>query len=386
MKKNLFGWLAMAAMLMGTGCSTDEVVNDYSPENAIQFGTYVGRDAQSRVAETDLREVKKDGFGVFANYTNGGTGLLPNFMNNQSVTWNEGEGVWKYSPIKYWPNTNGAQVSFWAYSPYCSTDWKEDALVPSFTISDGTDYVVAHTTSQKQGVNDDIMFTFGHIMSKVGFKVEAIIDDIENEETNGNPVNGNPDENTDLTPNNTIPSETNIVVTEVKLVGKLDKTGTMTGTNNGWEMDVDNNTNEDITYTLNHTNFKNTGYHACGYNATNGEYTYLPGQLVAVEKADLNNPDSYFMFLPQTADFTITVKYHVITGDAGLSTKYSDVENTVTADVEDFDFESGNAYNFVLQLGLTAVKLSADVSGWEPASDYYVNVPLNDATVINQPR
>jgi len=47
MKKNLFGWLAMATMLVGTGCSSDEVVNDYSPENAIQFGTYVGRDAQS---------------------------------------------------------------------------------------------------------------------------------------------------------------------------------------------------------------------------------------------------------------------------------------------------------------------------------------------------
>ena len=60
MKKNLFGWLAMAAMLVGTGCSTDEVVNDYSPENAIQFGTYVGRDAGSRVAETTTETLKKD--------------------------------------------------------------------------------------------------------------------------------------------------------------------------------------------------------------------------------------------------------------------------------------------------------------------------------------
>ena len=382
MKKNLFGWLAMAAMLVGTGCSTDEVVNDYSPENAIQFGTYVGRDAQSRVAETDLREVKKDGFGVFANYTNGGTGLIPNFMNNQSVTWNDGENVWKYSPIKYWPNTKDAKVSFWAYSPYCATDWDKDASAPFFTISDGTDYVVAHTTSQKQGVNDNIKFTFGHIMSKVGFKVEAIIDEIENEEGDSKtPVNGNPDENSDLT-NNDIPSETNIVVTDVQLVGKLDKTGTMTGTNNGWEMEVDNNTDEDITYTLNHTNFENTGYHACGYNATNNEYTYLPGQLATKDKAQLNNDDSYFMFLPQTADFTITIKYNVITGDAGLATKYSNVQNTVVAEVKSFPFESGNAYNFVLQLGLTAVKLSAEVDGWGTASDRYVNVPLNEATTV----
>jgi len=45
--RRFLGWVAMATMVLSTGCSNDEVVNDYSPENAIQFGTYVGRDAQS---------------------------------------------------------------------------------------------------------------------------------------------------------------------------------------------------------------------------------------------------------------------------------------------------------------------------------------------------
>ena len=50
MKKNyLFGMLALAAMTM-VGCSNDEVVNDYSQDNAIEFGTYVGRDVESRGA------------------------------------------------------------------------------------------------------------------------------------------------------------------------------------------------------------------------------------------------------------------------------------------------------------------------------------------------
>ena len=70
--KNFYGWLAMAVMLVGTGCSTDEVVNDFSPKNAIQFGTYVGRDAESRATVIDATKLGTDGFGVFAYYTDNG--------------------------------------------------------------------------------------------------------------------------------------------------------------------------------------------------------------------------------------------------------------------------------------------------------------------------
>ena len=43
MKKSyLFGMFALAAMTM-VGCSNDEVVENFSQDNAIEFGTYVGR-------------------------------------------------------------------------------------------------------------------------------------------------------------------------------------------------------------------------------------------------------------------------------------------------------------------------------------------------------
>ena len=98
MKKNLLGWFAMATMLVGTGCSSDEVVNDYSPENAIQFGTYVGRDAVSRgsiittegntnasagIVSPSLRE---KGFGVFAYYTDNGS-FTDNVYDNNGCNW-----------------------------------------------------------------------------------------------------------------------------------------------------------------------------------------------------------------------------------------------------------------------------------------------------------
>ena len=121
MKKNLFGWLVMAAMLVGTGCSTDEVVNDYSPENAIQFGTYVGRDAQTRaqIIGNDNQDGKQQlgSFGVFAFYRNeGATVSIPNFMNNQLVTISG--NAWTYSPIKYWPNESSDKIDFYAYAPH----------------------------------------------------------------------------------------------------------------------------------------------------------------------------------------------------------------------------------------------------------------------------
>ena len=121
MKKKLLGWLAMATMLVGTGCSTDEVVNDYSPENAIQFGTYTGRDAESRGHVIKLDQLKTEGFGVFAYYTENvnflEANLYPNFMYNQGVKHDSQKG-WVYEPVKYWPNTENHLVSFFAYAPW----------------------------------------------------------------------------------------------------------------------------------------------------------------------------------------------------------------------------------------------------------------------------
>ena len=81
--------LALAAMTM-VGCSNDEVVNDYSQDNAIQFGTYVGRDASSRAIVIDNAKLATDGFGVFAYYTKQekfdiDKHVEANFMNNQEV-------------------------------------------------------------------------------------------------------------------------------------------------------------------------------------------------------------------------------------------------------------------------------------------------------------
>ena len=230
-KKNLFSLVALATLTLGS-CTNDEVVNDYSQDNAIQFGTYVGRDAESRdaVAVTDLAKVKEDGFGVFAVYNqDGSNAVAPNFMNNEDVEWTESTSTWTYAPVKYWPNNESAQVSFWAYSPY--NDENDNVILPSFKIHDGVDYVATERViSGKQAVDDKVLFTFAHVMSRIGFKVEAIIDELEHAEGD----DGEVDETEADDKTNTIigiADGTTIVVTEVSLNYDFVGGGTMTWDN-----------------------------------------------------------------------------------------------------------------------------------------------------------
>ena len=379
MKKNLFGWLAMAAMLVGTGCSTDEVVNDYSPENAIQFGTYVGRDAESRVSVTTIDVLKASsypGFGVFANYsTNNGVALTPNFINNTQVTWNT--SAWTYSPVKYWPNNATDQVTFWAYGPWDTNNTVPNADAPHFAISDGTDYVAAGpVTKSKSTIEDKVTFNFAHMMSKVGFKVEAIIDELEH--TNSD--NGKDDEgDDDVTDNANKPfnnTETTIVVTSVELKGNLYTSGTYTWSNDKWSLERSVQTNKE--HELTAGNFAAPNYYA--YDNNSGTPLTLHGQLAQEDKSSLNNVNSYLMLVPQSVGINITVAYSVITRDENLATGYSKVDNVISSGDFNFTFEGGKAYNFVLHLGLTSVKFNAEVSPWENANDVVVNVPINTTT------
>lgn len=153
MKKILF--FAAAAVAMLASCSQNDdltapkVAQQDQQQEAIQFGTYIGRQAQTRagyegaITTTELQDAKDGtktkGFGVFAHYASDGTAYnsltsrTPNFMYNEQIYYNSG---WKYDNIKYWPNgtnrttsaaddenatsTTANKVSFFAYAPYVS--------------------------------------------------------------------------------------------------------------------------------------------------------------------------------------------------------------------------------------------------------------------------
>ena len=376
MKKNLLGWLAMATMLVGTGCSTDEVVNDYSPENAIEFGTYVGRDASSRVTGPTTTDNIAD-FGVFAYYTKGGSLVTPttkpNFMNNQDV--NKSGSAWEYSPVKYWPNNGDDKVTFFAYSPHGSNIMTDaDATeYPYFSISDDTDFLWAQPVeASKKNINTPVSFTFQHVMSRIGFSVEAMVDWV-NTDADG-------DKENDDSHASTIGSATEIVITKVTFASNasngLANAGTVKWTKSGsvYSYSVTPGEKAAFEHELATTQFIQPLF-TSDINGT------TKGRKVTTTKSFLNNTNSYLMLVPQTGTVTVTVEYSVITKDTNLPNGYSQVDNTSTTELNDFTFVSGKAYNFCLHIGLASVQLSATVSEWDGSpTDVVVNVPKNTGT------
>ena len=430
MKKNLFGWLAMAAMLVGTGCSTDEVVNDYSPENAIQFGTYVGRDAQGRASIISADDLATLGFGVFTYYTDSETKnevydkdySIPNFMYNQKVegilsstqadnketnasdvtTWTNG---WYYSPLKYWPNDVNDKLTFFAYAPYSDSNADVDSPetydnisfpvqtsmigdpIISFTVNDEvknqTDFLISKTDNRNMVKNatpgvsttNEVNFQFVHALARIGFTVKAIVDDV------------------DGTPNKALDANTTIVVKKVVLAGEagvLNAEPTAgcfytQGTVNLNQQNV--NVVDGTTGRYQNVNWTTTGSlqrfiltdgHFKDETGTNDTRGFILNNENSEGPNDLNKAGSYIMVIPQ--DFTsgglyVYVEYDVITTDPAVGN--STVTNHISTEVNNINFQSGKAYLLNLQLGMTSVKVTTSVENWSTESGTSVDLPAN---------
>ena len=400
-KRHLFGLFAMAAFAF-VGCSQDEVVSQSPDVNkAIEFGTYVGRDAQSRAEVIEIADLAEEGFGVFAYYTGKNdftSSATPNFMYNQQVTGtpttvgNNTTYGWTYSPLKYWPNNEGDMLTFFAYAPHksgvtLSTGFPSFQFSVSETVTDQEDLLWAapHVNLTKNNntgdVDDAIKFEFKHALSRIGFDVQTMIDQV-----NGD-ADGTSDD--DTSGNGTsLHENTTVVVKEVVLSGSFIKTGTLAWTeattgNNVYTAAITGSP-ESASYTLGTGNFKNSQNHSLGAKNTKLQIT---GQSVNETEVQLNADDSYIMIIPKnfTTDDNLTIKvtYDVVTSDGNLDSGYSQVTNVISTSFTGINFQAGKAYKFSLHLGLTSVKLTADVTNWittdNPEIDNAVNVPLNIA-------
>ena len=417
-KRFLFSLVAMAAMVIGTGCSNDELFNDYSQENAIGFDTYIGRGAETRATVIDETKLKEVDFGVFAYYG----AQTPNFMYNEKIEWNADSKSWIYSPIKYWPSTQGHTIDFYAYAPYDNDltgehDDKDGENNSNITLSannySGTPtvtYTVPTDIAQQidllyanvkeangSKTAEKVNFNFKHALSRIGFSVEALYNQVNNQ-TNGDDdasygTTGEGESQTEKTDNGSSDENTTIEVKKVVLSGKFIETGTMSlnpTESNGqvtylWSNRSSNGSSGNIvSYEL-----KREGEIDNFMKTTPEGSSVVDHAVVTNAKKQLNNADSYIMIIPnkdenaeeKIENITVTVEYEVSTKDDKLDGGYSTVQNTVTSEPFSLNFKAGKAYNFVLHIGLTSVQFSANVTDWDEAnSDVVVNVPLTGST------
>ena len=370
MKKRLFlGILALAAVAVS--CSKDVVVNEVPQDQPIEFGTYLGRDAQTKGTVTNLNNLKSIGFGVYSYYTTSTKGLdsyfgnsgtattaenqfKPNFMDNQQVSWDTN---WDYTPKKYWPKGNDDyRLSFFAYSPFDNDDNIDKYIEHSYTstgkygqplltytipneVSNHQDILFAPISQNTEitkdsNLNSDkstVKFHFFHALSRIGFAVKAAADY----------------------------TEATITVNSITLTGKIKNNGTMnlytatanieTGTqgqqgyiearnNPGWNLTDQNN---NISYVLS----------GLTTTANNSEFTSIG--------------TNYIMIFPQSfdaSDLTIAVDYTVTYSQP----QSVSINNSVSVqNTNAITFNAGKAYTFNLSIGLDAINFTADVEDWD---------------------
>ena len=356
MKKKLFLGLLAAAAVSFTACQKDEVLNEVQQDNAIGFGTYVGRDAQTKASVTDKTAMEKNtyaGFGVFAYYTGSkvfsdfisedtNTGTVekdyhtPNFMTNINVTWSTDK--WYYENTKYWPNATD-KISFFAYAPYkaspeLGTDnfgYPTVSFTVAGTVAEQVDLLYASAidkfkgdqTSGAFGSDGGVKLAFNHALSRVGFKVKTAREDYK------------------------------VQVTSITLKGNFNTSGTCT-LKDGSFISVTPTSNREYTF---------------------GDFNdYISSTAGVIITPAPDGP--YLMTIPQ--DFrtdgitvSVTYKYQYKYG-SGENDYASETTNTQNGTVK-LNLEKGNAYTLVMTLdplNPIVFSLESSVADWGDPTDH----------------
>lgn len=404
MKKNLFvGFIALTALTV-TSCTNDEVVEAIPQKQAIEFGTYLGRDAQSR--GTELTSANIADFGVFAYYTgqeywtpiipktpapnaeegeeNATTSApswTPNFMYNQQVsaTRNDGNITWSYSPLKYWPTTKNDKITFFAYAPYA----KDNNGISSNSLNNATGIPTVKYTITK-----------ANLLTQADFVADVLYDETKNNQTDANPgVNADAVEFVlahELTRVNILAKldrnafdggntdRTKVNVKKIEVFGTdfySEGVYTFATSEDGvgsWGSKVTGN-DLDITDLMNVSQpsaEKNNGTYFGGYT--------ISGILVPTEAAvSLFKSGEYLFLIPANGttglaanhDINLRVYYDIVTADGSLAEGHS-----VTPAIKEIplcvgELKQGTAYNYTLIFGLNKITLSATVDNWATGSD-----------------
>lgn len=377
-KSNLLSIIALAALSM-TSCSNDEVLKAVPQEQAIEFGTYLGRDVEARASQltTDGTEgTALLNFGVFASYTNedAWNNQKPNFMFNQSVARTSTTADWTYTPQKYWPTNQDDKISFWAYAPYATEDngisvtsTKDATTVPEITytitetnLTTQADFVTdvemnieKDASKDPDGTNRTVNFGLRHELTRVA--INACLD-------------------------KTIATETKVNITKIEFGGNNFATvakytfGDASNERGTWTPTTTNKT-LDITSIMSTTDVSDLGeYNTKGVFLTNRTPVSLLGE------------NDYLFLIPFANGITseeveITVYYDIVTKDEALVDGYSKTSaiKVITLPTNANLLMQGKAYNFNLTFYMNEIVLTATVEEtWGDAIKNDQNVDWND--------
>ena len=360
----------------------------------------------------------------------------PNFMYDQQVTYGT---AWTYTPIKYWPNettkdmhaesgasysgtptatTKNDVLSFFAYAPYVasttSTTAGTDAGIDTIMANnvDDADPWVQYTVSKKPSTSVDLVwgvapagglsytavnnnnisvgqglplknlvkpskdqkikFLFQHALARIGMTVVAAVDQIA--------PGGSLDETNTKIFVNSVTLADGATTATIPTYGNLN----LNNTSAGVALWTATNTATRFTVTIDSSNELNEDLQSTGTGVTTTEKK-------VIAQAGTPLKDQYLMLIPTPGTigtFDVTIDYDVVTTDAALNGGKSTVNNKITKQItlntpSTFSpgiggFMNNKAYNLKFILGLTSVKLDAEVADWEVDGSTNVDLPRNE--------
>lgn len=388
MKKNyIMGVIACAALTM-TSCSNDEIGgNNTKQGDPIEFGVYLGRDAQgSRGTIITTENLTK--FGVSAYYNSDDT---PDFMYNQAVI-KEGT-AWTYSPVKYWPTMSQDVLNFFAYSPYSDDSngltklskntekglpYVEVSLPEDGDLTKMVDFVAASPAMTAK--IDVVNLEFKHEMTRISLQAK-VSEDVFDAVGAANKTkvvirsiklnNGG-----EFYTKAKYKFHQSIIdsdwIGHVKAESPIDIQSILNWSSDTWTISdknvIDANSNKGLTLEgQNPVNLlKKTG--------SKQEYLFLIPSNYADDKGKLVGLKA------NTTSATIT--YDIITEDSNLEDGYSKTSATKTVYLPAGIMQQGKAYNLTFTIAVDQVKLDAKVADWDTATNSGIDVPYtpDDAT------
>lgn len=337
-------------------------------------------------------------FKTVATPTNGIVAMTTNTFNGN---------VW----LKYlMPNANLSQAVDLLWGTNGKAQYEETDNTPSTSQTIGTGYNMNLT---KQTTDEKVKFLFKHALAKLGGNSETTEDVAEpaSSGTTGFLIK------LDIDGNNggTLDSKTLVTVEKVEIMdtksaydaGMTTIGGASTSNlaNSGWfnieqgtwsnvgvvtagatysvvaeNATANDNATDDTNYSLNPNIKENpTAPHVSNVVGTAWQSTndsgedYTGGATgVTVDAVPLFAKETVpgLLVIPGgTQTIYVRIKYYVRTLDANLSTKYTEVVQTITNKVDLSDLASNKFYKIIMHLGLTSVKFEAVVSDWQTKTD-----------------
>ena len=419
---HIIGIIGGAAAVLA-GCAKGAGLSAGEQGAPIEFGTYLGRDAQTKTGfdgdgSTErfggtvmtLTELQKTGFGVSAIYTGqqnwvawqkSESEVSPNFMFKQKV-YSTGDGEWAYEPIKYWPTMQNDKISFFAYAPFATDSnhygfsrsdvWTSLHYSLKFTIQDKADEMVdfvAAAVMDRTYDGNKVEFRFEHALTRLLFSAKT---------------------SEDMDPNS------HVVITGARLVKgacyykqgnySFTKKRNVSDNNDSYWSPTKEKTQDPISsdYDLAPILAASTGVtiggkeyagDASGKAVSALELTSTTPVAIFKKKGTGEAaPQCYLFLIPTSGDASapgipantaaVAFDYDIVTKDPSLAAGYSCTSATKTVYLPAGIMQKGKAYNVTFTFNVDRIEVSADVEDWGTADeDSETEVPFtpDDVTV-----